>query len=241
MYPPLWLVSTILSSFFFLFLPFRIVKLNKETVKLTPGYHGYGKLVGDAIVPTPVRWWLTPTQIIVIMLSIVQSVILGSGIISTTQLNTNIYSEVSSWIAYIGLCPLLFLEHRRSIKPSDLAVIYLLASFACDLARLAALTSEKSISPSIALIAARGFLKFTLFLSESRGKEHLLRDDSSRWSPEQLAGVLSRAFFWWINPILARGNRRVLISDDLPPTDRELSSKWRRYCALRAWDQRGNL
>ncbi|MBE3047417.1 hypothetical protein IMZ48_33875 [Candidatus Bathyarchaeota archaeon] len=157
----------------------------------------------------------------------------------TTQLDVGIFSAIISFLACIGLYPLLLLEHTRSIKPSDLAVVYLLASLACDSADLGKVVYENGTSVGILPATASLLLKFVLMVAESRGKERILRGPPGQWPPEKLSGVLGRAFFWWINPILAQGYRNILTGDNLPPMDRELSSKLRRRRALQAWDQRG--
>lgn len=155
--------------------------------------------------------------------------------------NIDILSAATSFIACIGLCPLLLLEHDRSIRPSDVAVIYLLVTLACDVAELGTTVYEGSAWGHIALPAIANIcVKLMLLVAESRGKETILRGARGQWAPEQLAGILSRTFFWWINSILVQGLRRILTEDSLPPVDRELSSKLLRQRALLAWDQRGN-
>jgi ATP-binding cassette, subfamily C (CFTR/MRP), member 1 len=177
---------------------------------------------------------------IAIVLSLVQSIVVSTGVFSKTEFDIAIVSAIASFVACIGLCPLLFLEHIRSIKPSDLAVVYLLVSLACDSAELGTTVAENGTSAGVVLATANLFLKFVLLVAECRGKERIMRAPYSQWPPEQLAGVLGRAFFWWINPILAQGNRNILTADNLPPMDRTLLSKLRRHRALQAWDQRGS-
>ncbi|OKL58645.1 hypothetical protein UA08_06138 [Talaromyces atroroseus] len=181
MYLLLQLVSTIGSGLFLLLLPFRLSKLYTETVKVIPDYRRYVKIA------------------IALALLMIQSWMLATAPLPTYGVDIRFLSIITSFISYLFLCPLLFLEHTRSVKPSDLAVVYLIASLACDAAQL--------------------------------GKTNKL-------PPEQLAGVLSRAFFWWINSILAKGSHEILTADSLPPIDRKLSSELLRRRALRAWDRR---
>ena len=58
-------------------------------------------------------------------------------------------------------------------------------------------------------------------------------------SPEETAGILGRTFFWWINPILGDGNRKILVAEDLPNVDRALTSETLREKILLAWSDRG--
>jgi hypothetical protein len=152
---------------------------------------------------------------------------------STTHFTT---TAILSVLACIGLCPLLFLEHTRSIRPSDLAVVYLLVTLVCDSIDLGTLLRVNGVSYRAGLAMANLLVKFVLVVIESRGKAAILREQRS---PEESAGVLARTFFWWINPILARGNRYVLTGECLPPMDQKLSSNLRRQRALQAWAKRG--
>lgn len=161
--------------------------------------------------------------------------------ISSFQLDLPLLSVTTSLIACVGLCPLLFLEHSRSIKPSDLAVIYLLASLSCESAEIGT-KAYRDVPFSILLpTVAKVCIRFMLLVAESCGKERILRASPDRWPPEQLAGVLNRTFFWWINSILFQGSRDILTGNSLPPIDPALSSKLLRHRALQSWGQRGNF
>lgn len=177
---------------------------------------------------------------VALLLSFVQFMVLITGAFPKSEIRIHVFSSTASFLACLGLYPLLLLEHTRSIKPSDLATLYLLASFVCSSVDMGTTLFEHGTFTYVVPGLAISFLKFMLLVSESRGKEKLLRDPQYRWPPEQLSGVLGKAFLWWINPILAQGNRNVLTSDNLPPLDRKLSSRLRRQKALQAWDQRGH-
>lgn len=150
---------------------------------------------------------------------------------------------IISFIACIGLVPLIFLEHSRSIKPSELAIVYLIVSLACDVVELTKTDNGHLIlmlvdySVDLPTFANLG-IKFALLWIENQGKQAILRDEHAQHSPEELGSVLNTTFFWWINSMLAEGNRSILTEESLPPLDEKLSSGLRRQRALRAWDQR---
>lgn len=151
-----------------------------------------------------------------------------------------LFSAVASFSACLGLGPLLVFEHNRSLKPSDLGIVYILVSLGCDLSMFSDTeyrnTAVILISPRIAIPCVKAALLFI----ECRRKRPIQRGSSqTQWSPEEVANILDRVFFWWINPILAQGNRHVLTGENLPPLCQELSSKLLRQQALQAWDQRG--
>ncbi|RBA21188.1 hypothetical protein FPRO05_07502 [Fusarium proliferatum] len=141
--------------------------------------------------------------------------------------------SVASVVATALLCPLLHLEHVRSTRPADLAVIFLLVSLVCDLGAALQEGPEEWLIPTTKIT-----LKFLLIAAESRSKQGILKSPYSFQSPEQLAGILSRTCFWWINPILALGNQIILSGEDLPPIDHLLTSEKLRHDGLKAWDQR---
>ncbi|KAF5563755.1 ABC transporter [Fusarium phyllophilum] len=141
--------------------------------------------------------------------------------------------SVASFVSAALLCPLLYLEHMRSIRPADLAVLFLLLSLGCDIA-----VSMQEGAKEWSIPATKITLKLLLVATESRSKQRILKSPYSSQAPEELAGILGRIFFWWINPILALGNRKILSGDDLPPIDHLLTSEKLRRNGLKAWDQR---
>lgn len=168
-----------------------------------------------------------------------QLIILATTALSTPRLGLNLASTILPLAAYVGLCPLLLLEHTRSVRPSDLAVVYLLVSLGCDLIDLGTGVFANGSAIIVAPVFGSLFIKGVLLVVELRGKQTILQGPRDQWSPEELSNILDRTFFGWINPILVRGNRYILTGDCLPMTDSKLSSQLRRQRALQAWDQRG--
>ncbi|WQF82387.1 Putative AAA+ ATPase domain, ABC transporter type 1, transmembrane domain-containing protein [Colletotrichum destructivum] len=214
------LLSIAASALFISLLPIRLMMLRAEPIKVVSEHRGHGKLA------------------IAILLSVVQLATLVTIAFTPAKDDFHLFSAVASFVACVGLCPLLALEHTRSVKPSDLGIVYLLVSTACDFAELGTgqygNTTLEAVTPGIVNLC----VKFVLLVAESRGKKPILRDPRGQQSPEELANILDRTFFWWINPILALGNRHVLTEENLPPMGHMLSSKALRQQALRAWDQR---
>ncbi|KAK1639348.1 P-loop containing nucleoside triphosphate hydrolase protein [Colletotrichum phormii] len=214
------ILSTAASALFLLLLPFRLSKLRKETIKVIPEQHGHGKVT------------------LAIILVVAQSVILATTALSTSRLGIDLASAIVSLIAYVGLCPLLKLEHTRSVRPSDLAVVYLLVSSGCELVDLGTGVFDNESAIIVAPALASLFVKGVLLVVEIRGKHAILQGLRDQWSPEELSSILDRTVFGWINPLLVRGNKYILTGDCLPTMDSKLSSQLRRQRALEAWDQR---
>ncbi|TDZ21488.1 ABC transporter atnG [Colletotrichum orbiculare MAFF 240422] len=213
-------VSATAAVWFVILLPFRISAIKAESIKVAPNYRGYVKLT------------------LATLLLVAQAASSVAMVRQSPQSYVNVTLAIVPIIAAVGLLPLLFLEHGRSVRPSDLAVVYLLVTLVCDSAGLAAsyVGSKKLMVLSTGISVPA--LKLALLLAESQGKQSLLRSPYDQSAPEETAGVLSRTFFWWINAILAKGYRMILTGDALPPLDGKLSSGLRRHEALLAWDQR---
>lgn len=150
----------------------------------------------------------------------------------------HLLSMVLALLAFTCLCPLLYFEHTRSVRPADIIVIFLLLSLACDIWVLVS-SGQPLGAAAHSLAAPNILLKLILAVTESRGKSSLLQSEYSKTPPSQLGGVLNRTFFWWVNSILAAGNHKVLGEEDLPLLDEDLSSKRLRQRALHAWEKRG--
>ncbi|KAF4783878.1 hypothetical protein HER10_EVM0001269 [Colletotrichum scovillei] len=219
----LQVVSIATSALFLTLLPLRLMQLRGEARKVSSEHRGLNKLI------------------IALVLSMLQLAVVTTATFSPSR-NDNklqLFSAVASFSACLGLGPLLVFEHNRSLKPSDLGIVYILVSWGCDLAMFSDTeyrnTAVILISPRIAIPCVKAALLFI----ECRRKRPIQRGSSqTQWSPEEVANILDRVFFWWINPILAQGNRHVLTGENLPPLCQELSSKLLRQQALQAWDQR---
>lgn len=179
-------------------------------------------------------------QIIAIVLSLLQLAVLVAEAFSAVGDGTRLLASVTSLVACVGISVLLPIEHTRSPKPSDLAILYLLFSLSWDTAGLVVGEYVSATSLVATLRAGSSAVKLALLVAECRSKAPVLQKPYGEWSPEDVSNILARTLFWWINPILAQGNRHVLTSHDIPPMSQGLSSKLARRRALRAWDQRGS-
>lgn len=144
--------------------------------------------------------------------------------------------------AATGVLYLSYLEHRRSIRPSNLIIVFLMASTTCDLLGLlypGPWEPCASIHPvSAALVISQDALKVLLLAIESLGKESALYPQYRSLPCEETTGIIQRTFFWWINSLLARGANTLLHSSDLPGTPQKLSSTALRQALTRTWDER---
>ncbi|KAI1414778.1 ABC transporter [Hypoxylon sp. FL1857] len=147
-------------------------------------------------------------------------------------------SRVLEFVAAVVLCALSWLEHRRSIRPSDPIILYLIACLVRDGLELPSTIQGQRDwlmqDPTIAQVV----LEIALLATENLQKVPLKELSYEDVSLEEKSSILDRTFFSWIHPILVEGYRNILIGHDLPSIDTKLRSRPIRDAALSAWDRR---
>ena len=78
-------------------------------------------------------------------------------------------------------------------------------------------------------------LSILLTTDNHRSREH----DSLEQAPEEVNGVISRIFFTWINPVLLKGYKQLLVQEDVPPLRSDMRPELTREEMLCAWERRG--
>ncbi|KAI1107946.1 ABC transporter [Jackrogersella minutella] len=152
--------------------------------------------------------------------------------------NLYVASRVLELVAALVLFVQSWLEHRRSARPSDSIILYLIACLIRDGFELPSTIQGQRDwilqDPILTQIVIEGALLATETLQKDSTKESPCEDVSS----EEKSSVIGRTFFWWINPILYEGYRNVLLGYELPLIDTELLSKPIRIASIHAWEQR---
>lgn len=145
-----------------------------------------------------------------------------------------------SILAALCLSPLLLQEQQRSDRASDLTTLYLLACTLCDVIILAAPSNVARHAHISRTVLFRCCVHSTLLLLECCVKRRKALDEFSMpSSPEERHGILNRAFFVWINPILLRGYTSILVSQDLPNLSRFMKPELTREAIIKSWSQQG--
>jgi ATP-binding cassette, subfamily C (CFTR/MRP), member 1 len=146
-------------------------------------------------------------------------------------------SLVASIPVAMSLSLVFVLEPQYSISYLDLTTIYLVFSTLCDVVLVTMPSGISVDDPRSLPIVIRGIVhSVALVLSccISRPKSSI----SKPLSPEEKCGILSRIFFFWINPTLLQGYKEILTDTDLPHLSQDLKPKATRQAVLRAWDGR---
>lgn len=134
-------------------------------------------------------------------------------------------SAVLGFLATMAILLLSRLEHTRSVKPSFVLNVYLLGSVVFDAVQARTLFLKQGEPVILGLLTASIAIKFALLVVESRSKRPWLKAPYNSYSPEATSGIFNRSFFWWINPLLTRGFRKLITVEDLFTTDISLNSK----------------
>jgi ATP-binding cassette subfamily C (CFTR/MRP) protein 1 len=124
----------------------------------------------------------------------------------------------------LQLILLTVVDHTRSIRPSSALSIYLLAIIVLNAVQIRTLFLRQYLIPVAGLLSTDIILKVILLILESLPRK-FIDQKTHPYSPEALAGVLSRSIFWWLNRILLQGYRSLLKPADLPYLDRNLQSR----------------
>ena len=121
-----------------------------------------------------------------------------------------------------------FIEDQRSLRPSDLLVMYLSASTVLFIPRLRSLWLIPSVHIPRALWTAVFIVTVAVVLVESMHKTRFLRPIYKNITSEQTMGFWGKSSFIWVLPLFQAGYSKILRLEDIPEVDIDLqeSSTW---------------
>ncbi|KAJ0160120.1 Metal resistance protein YCF1 [Colletotrichum tanaceti] len=131
-----------------------------------------------------------------------------------------------------------FVEDQRSIRPSDLLVLYFSASTLLSLPRLRTLWLVTSAGAPKALWTVILALTTLVVPLESVGKKKFLRPPYETLTKEEETGFWGRSFFTWLLPFFRVGYSRIIHIRDIPDVDADLTGEVAGEKLKRAWAQR---
>lgn len=164
---------------------------------------------------------------------------LSYGAPDTLEVLTICLSLVAS-IVFVGLSAA---EHRLTVKPSSLIVLYLLATAGCDAFELTypgpaeAAGMDGQTRAELTILAA--LARLVLLVLECLNKTSALAPKYRSLPPEETAGLLSKTFFWWVMDMLVIGTKRLLRIEDIPQLPTRVQGRPLRGAILKHWGRRG--
>lgn len=155
----------------------------------------------------------------------------------TPELHTKlaVASAILDIVVSAATIPVSLLEDQRSIKPSDVLILYFTALTILGIPRLRSLWM---ISPGnfcrIFFTAIYVLTVVALFL-EMTHKSRFLRPPYQHATPEQKSDIWSRNFFIWIMPLFRSGYSSVLSLKDIPELADDLQGDVTSELLEKAW------
>ncbi|KIH90038.1 hypothetical protein SPBR_00030 [Sporothrix brasiliensis 5110] len=218
----LFLAAGLASWIFLLVLPVRLRQLHLASVKVNTSRLAFYKIAASLLL-------------IVACFS-------SAFILARSDTSGSFAAQWSMYggpAASVAVAILSFQEHRRNLRPSNTIVLYLVATLAIDLVSLAVPLRFGWPTTFYGAKIFEATAKGTLLFLESRCKKPILREEFHDVPPEELAGVLSLTYFWWLHDLLQLGYDKVLLPADLPRMDSKLESDPLRQKILAVWETRG--
>lgn len=210
------------SSIFLLLVPLRLFWLYRSSITTLPHYSVYtGKALAISL--------LAGLQLTLLILWTTNP---------TIRTLTSVPSAILSLVGALAIYPLSYLEHTRSVRPSTLLEVYLIASLLLNIPQARTLFLRHNDISIAAVFAASIGAMLLLWILEARNKTKHLKYPYKEYPPEATRGVWNRTFFWWLNSLFVRGFKRILSLEDLYQTPPSLSSERLRDEMQAVWDQR---
>ncbi|KAK3680588.1 putative multidrug resistance-associated protein [Podospora appendiculata] len=139
-------------------------------------------------------------------------------------------------VVFLGL--LSQWEHRNATRPSFLISAYLALTIILDSARARTQSFINGQDTVAGLLIAIVVAKVVLLVIETRDKTAILFPEYAETSPELRASLFSRAFFIWLLPLLVKGFKGVLSSQNLPTINEMLASPQLAAKVEARWERR---
>lgn len=130
-----------------------------------------------------------------------------------------------------------FLGDQRSLRPSDLLVLYFTLSTILYIPRLRSLWTIPDTDLAIPRVVWTVIFIATasLVILESVKKTRLLRPGYKNATAEQTTGFWSRSFYIWVLPFFRTGYAQIIQLDDIPRVDDDLEEEVARTRLDEAW------
>jgi ATP-binding cassette, subfamily C (CFTR/MRP), member 1 len=155
----------------------------------------------------------------------------------STATRASIPSAALSFVDSLAILALTGFGHARHIRPLSSLTLYLLFSVLFNAVELRTLYLRSELSSILGLSTAVLGVKLVLLLLETRNKRSYLRNPYRNYSPEATSGLINRGLFWWLNPLITSGFRKILSLDDLYVVDPELLSEPLQKRMVDAWNK----
>lgn len=194
-----------------LFFATKLSLVYKKPVQTVKHWIHPTKIVGCAVVYIMENWPAKCLSIVLVALNIALVALWVKHSITKASIAAAVLGLVASLLVTV----LEIVEHPRSLKPSTVVSLYLLASVIGQCVQIRTLFIRDYVTQIASNLAADTAVKVILLVLESLPKESFLKPKEGGYAPEGTAGVFSRAFLFWLTPLFLRGSKKILDADDL--------------------------
>ncbi|RAL02582.1 P-loop containing nucleoside triphosphate hydrolase protein [Aspergillus ibericus CBS 121593] len=123
--------------------------------------------------------------------------------------NVSIPSAAVSLTSTLALLILSHYEHTRSLRPSTLICLYLIATTLFNIVQVRTLWLIRPLDFRLAVTASLALgIRTLLLISEARGKKSSFRSKDDHFSPEIGTGIFGRSVYWWLNQLFLSGKQQ---------------------------------
>jgi ATP-binding cassette subfamily C (CFTR/MRP) protein 1 len=136
-----------------------------------------------------------------------------------------IMASATTLVCDISVLFLITREHRRTTKPSSLLTSYLITAIISSVIEVRTLAMRRYLPAMTALAATMLAAQILLLALETRPKNGYIRLEEAQYGPEHTSGIIGRALFCWLNPLIRLGHHKVLVMEDCYPLDRPLGAR----------------
>jgi ATP-binding cassette subfamily C (CFTR/MRP) protein 1 len=133
----------------------------------------------------------------------------------TIKTKTTIVSAIIILFATFALAVTSNYEHYRNPRPSSPIGIYLVVTWAFDIAKVRSLLAIEHGKPLAYMQAVTAAVKLGLIVLELKEKRAWLLNPKIFPAPQSTANFFNRLTFFWVNPLLLRGYKKPLQENDL--------------------------
>lgn len=146
--------------------------------------------------------------------------------------------SVLDLVALTASVLLSWLEDQRSIRPSDLMIVYFAVTGILSLPRARTLWLLPAFASRSAVVwTLVCFTTVAVLFVESVHKTRVLRTIYRQPSKEVTASFWVRSFFTWVLPLFRRGYSKVLSVQDMPDVDTALQGTEAEMQLQNAWNR----
>lgn len=161
------------------------------------------------------------------MLALLATQIASAVLSQILDTKMTVAASALSCLSSAALLPLLYMEHRRSVRSSSMVGLFLSVTMLFDATRARSYGMRGDLGRLAALAGLEAAWKLGVLLLEEVSKKSLVRSDEDRLAlgPEMTSGFWNRSLFVWLNEMLLLGFKNAISVNDLPEMGQSFESE----------------